>query len=455
MTRPRKNGKSLRVVELFAGVGGFRLGLELAGGFEVVWSNQWEPNARDQFASKCYESHFGPTGHVCEDIEKVLDIAEGKANPPLINPERYVVPDHDLLVGGFPCQDYSVAKPLNQAHGIIGKKGVLWWQIYRLLKLKGEKKPRIVLLENVDRLLKSPGRQRGRDFAIILSCFRQLGYSVEWRVINAADYGFPQRRRRVFLLAQRAEFSNPLQSPVDKLTQGILGRAFPIAPFDTLPGLEEGLLESFELPDDPHEATLRFGMGEEGRQFKSAGSMVDGTVWTVQVTPDPTRNPEAPRTLGEVVGTTRPEAINAEFFVSRDKLQTWRYLKNAKNEPRIHKSSGAEYVYTEGALPFPDPLDRPARTVLTAEGGSSPSRFKHIIQAPDGRYRRLIPEELEELNGFPRSWTATGMTDIKRAFCMGNALVVGVVERIGRVVSAEFKPTSKKKAMTRSTALRG
>jgi DNA (cytosine-5)-methyltransferase 1 len=430
--RPTKRSKErLRTVELFAGVGGFREGLRRAGGFEVVWSNQWEPGARDQFASKCYVSHFEHDHHVCDDIERVLDVCEGKQSPPLIGGSEYMIPEHDLLVGGFPCQDYSVAKPLNQAHGIIGKKGVLWWQIYRLLKLKGDSRPRFVLLENVDRLLKSPGRQRGRDFAIILSCFRQLGYTVEWRVINAADYRFPQKRRRVFILAQRTEFSNPLRGPEEWLQRGLLGHAFPIAKVEkNLFG--ESDIDQFELPADPHEATIRFGMGRERHNFCNAGVMIDGLVWTRRVEADQTaRQTSEASTLGEVVAKTDEANVPREFYVAPERLETWKYLKGAKNEERVHKKSGATYFYTEGALPFPDPLDRPARTILTAEGGSSPSRFKHIIEVGRGKYRRLVPDELEELNGFPRGWTATGMSDIKRAFCMGNALVVGVVERIG------------------------
>lgn len=105
-----------------------------------------------------------------------------------------------MVVGGFPCQDRSVAKPLSQAGGIEGKKGVLWWDIYRFLYLK---EPGYVLLENVDRLLKSLASQRGRDSAIMLSCSADLGYSVEWRVVNSAEYGAPQRRKRVYIYAEK------------------------------------------------------------------------------------------------------------------------------------------------------------------------------------------------------------------------------------------------------------
>ena len=187
--------KKIRVVELFAGVGGFRLGLNSASNekvkYEHVWSSQWEPGAVTQHASQIYIKQFGSDNHSCEDIQKVVEN----------NFEK--IPNHDLLVGGFPCQDYSVARTANQAKGIKGKKGVLWWSIFNILNKKNKNSPDFLMLENVDRLLKSPSGQRGRDFAVMLASLDNLGYAVEWRVVNAADYGFPQRRRRVFILGYK------------------------------------------------------------------------------------------------------------------------------------------------------------------------------------------------------------------------------------------------------------
>ena len=181
-------GPVVRVAELFAGVGGFRLGLEQASNasarFEVVFSNQWEPSRKRQHASEVYVARFGAEDHVNANIAEI--------------PTDHI-PDHDLLVGGFPCQDYSVASTLQRSGGLLGKKGVLWWQIHRILSEK-KKRPGMLLLENVDRLLVSPAGQRGRDFAVMLRSLADLGYAVEWRVINAADYGMPQRRRRVFIV---------------------------------------------------------------------------------------------------------------------------------------------------------------------------------------------------------------------------------------------------------------
>ena len=183
------------VVELFAGVGGFRVGLNNIKGFDesgkaiedgdwdFVWANQWEPATKEQHAYDCYATRFGKEESSNEDISTV---------------DKKKIPDHTLLVGGFPCQDYSVARSLSQEKGIEGKKGVLWWQINDILKAK---QPKFVLLENVDRLLKAPSKQRGQAFGIMLRCFTDNVYGVQWKVINAADYGHPQRRRRTFIFA--------------------------------------------------------------------------------------------------------------------------------------------------------------------------------------------------------------------------------------------------------------
>ena len=173
-------------VELFAGVGGFNLALGRSG-FDAIMSNQWEPSTKAQHAAAClveniYRGRLSPHEVICDDIAEVLS---------QVDERRRYMPDFDLLVGGFPCQDYSVAKTLNQAAGMVGKKGVLWWEIHRLLKMR---RPPFLFLENVDRLLKSPATHRGRDFAIMLASLSDLGYSVEWRVVNSAEYGFPQKR---------------------------------------------------------------------------------------------------------------------------------------------------------------------------------------------------------------------------------------------------------------------
>lgn len=342
-----------------------------AGPFVTVWANQWEPQGSParQFAARCYEERFGYGSVVNEDIHAVLGAYEvGEID----------IPDVDMVVGGFPCQDYSVAKPLSQANGIEGKKGVLWWDIYRFLRLK---QPKYCLFENVDRLLKSPASQRGRDFAIILSCLASLGYSAEWRVVNGADYGFPQKRRRVYIYAERTEDAWDLK---ERLRAGVMADALParcVATEATIP-----------IYDDPFENTERFGVGLKTSPFQNAGVMQGCTVMTAKVE----AAYEGPsKTLGDVL--VSDSEVPEEFFVDEAKLAKWRYFKGGKNEPRVNKKTGFTYRYSEGAMAFPDPVDAPARTILTSEGGGSASRSKHIVATADGRYRRLVPDELDQL----------------------------------------------------------
>lgn len=412
---------TIHLAELFAGVGGFRLGLEgyhdsrfpqfameAAGPFKTVWANQWEPQGSParQFAARCYSERFSEPKLINKDIAIVLDEAE--------HGER-TIPDVEMVVGGFPCQDYSVARPLSQASGIDGKKGVLWWEICRFLELKH---PRFALFENVDRLLKSPARQRGRDFAIILSCLASYGYTVEWRVVNSAAYGFSQRRKRVYIFCDRKDTEQSLE---DLLRDGVMARAFP-ATWPNEPS-------AFSLAADPYENSERFGTGCKVSPFKAAGVMRDKQVLTA----DFEEAFDGPfGCLGDVLV---PESdVPPEFYIEPSKLDKWRYLKGSKHEERVNKRTGFTYTYSEGAMAFPDPVNKPSRTILTGEGGRGASRFKHVIELPDGRFRRLVPDELDQLQGFPRGWTNTGMTDMQRAFCMGNALVTGIPHRIGKAM---------------------
>ena len=409
-------GSAGKVVELFAGVGGFRLGLEPAR-WRTVWANQWEPSTTIQHAADCYRRHWDDGTLVNEDINAIVD---------RLADEPDLIPGHDLLVGGFPCQDYSVAKTLGTAHGIEGKKGVLWWAIYRIIE---SKRPRLVFLENVDRLLKSPATQRGRDLAIILACLSDLGYLVEWRVVNAADYGFPQRRRRVFLLAHRAGPrgpDSPWRGPLAWMyEQGALASALPVWPADDVDlGPAATRQPDLVLRGHPAKITQEFGRGTRVTPFHGAGVMWDREVWTRRVEH---RFDGKDLTLDDVL--VPDDDVPARFFIPDEQRARWEYLKGPKREPRT-AANGHAYIYAEGGLAFPDRTDRPSRTILTGEGGTSPSRFKHAVEATDGRLRRLTPVELERLNGFPDGWTE-GMPDGRRAFMMGNALVVGLVARIG------------------------
>ncbi|HVZ80905.1 MAG TPA: DNA cytosine methyltransferase [bacterium] len=414
MKKTRNKTSNLRVIELFAGVGGFHIGLSRASKkFEIVWSNQWEPDSRTQYASNVYKKRFPNTPHSNEDISTVT-IRD--------------IPDHDLLVGGFPCQDYSVARTLNQAKGLVGKKGVLWWQIYRILDEK-KNKPAYLILENVDRLLKSPANRRGRDFAVMLASLSDLGYAVEWRTINAADYGMPQRRRRVFFVGYHKDsllHSKLVKDclPLEILEEkGVIAKAFPVEKIHLpLVNVEH------ELKGDLANITERFNINNPKiSPFHKAGFMVDRRFWTFDVKP---LYAGKRKTLGDVLIKGK---VPESFYIEKEDFEKWRFLKGAKDLQRVSKRTGHKYQYNEGPMSFPDKLDFPSRTIITGEGGSTPSRFKHVVKDKSGRLRRLLPIELERLNTFPDNHTA-GIPDIKRAFMMGNALVVDIVKQLGKAL---------------------
>ncbi len=420
---------TLKVIELFAGVGGFRLGLEgwlgksassfylenIESNYEVIWSNQWEPSTRIQHASLVYENRFGKIGHSNEDITTV-NVSQ--------------IPNHDVLVGGFPCQDYSIATTLKNSKGLIGKKGVLWWSIHKIISEK-EIKPKYLILENVDRLLISPSGQRGRDFAIILKSLSDLGYAVEWRVINAADYGMPQRRRRIFLVAYLlgTQICNEINENSQYewiLDKGTLAEAFPATTEFTM------FPNEFKLLGDIVSISENFNKNSDSRVFENSGVMINGIVTTVKTKPHYTGDTIVLRDL------IMHSNIAQDFYILDTDLDKWKYLKGAKKELRI-KENGFEYNYSEGGMVFPDSLDKPSRTIITGEGGKSASRFKHVIDTPKG-YRRLSPIELERLNMFPDNHTKLdGISDTKRAFFMGNALVVGVIEKIGIALRSKIE----------------
>lgn len=393
------------ICELFAGVGGFRVGFDrLESGWKTTWFSQWEPGARTQWAHDCYIQHFGDSldingeNHTGEDISTV---------------QKEMIPDHTLLVGGFPCQDYSVAHSLASSKGIEGKKGVLWWQIRDTLIAK---KAPFCLLENVDRLLKSPAKQRGRDFGVILACLSELGYSAEWRVVNAALYGAAQRRRRIFIFAYKNDTvygkKYSKETPENIINNnGFMVKAFPINESEkiTTTTLDNSIVD---VSDNFHFS------------FENAGYMHMRQIYTTKVK----ELEEPPITLGQIL----EQNVDEKYYITTEKMPKWTYLKGAKKIPR-KSANGHEYIFSEGPIAFPDPWDRPGRTMLTSE--STLNRSTHVVTDPGtGRLRILTPIETERLQGFDDEWTNTGMPDRMRYFCMGNALVVPMITRMGKVL---------------------
>ena len=399
-------------IELFAGVGGFRCGLnhvELKdgkvvekGNWKFLWANQWEPATKSQEAYECYAKRFGE---------------ESVSNVDIFEVDKHDIPDHTLLVGGFPCQDYSVAQTLSSSKGIEGKKGVLWWAIEQTLAIK---QPPFVLLENVDRLLLSPAKQRGRDFGIMLRSFYENGYDVQWRVINAGEYGLPQKRRRTYIFAyhKSTNYYKEMQKVKDRdviFEKGLFVQQFPIK--SEYQAISESSISEYK---DLKDVSDNFKC-----QFYNAGVMTNGGIYTVKVKADynliyPLRN-------------IREESpVDEKYFLNDQQIEKFAFLKGSKKIPRV-KPNGEPYYYCEGSMPFPDNLDAPARTMLTSESGVS--RTTHVIEDfKTKKLRLLTPKECERINGFPDDWTNTGMSDKKRYFMMGNALVVGIIEKIGKEI---------------------
>ncbi len=421
----------LTVCELFAGVGGFRLGLEKSG-WKTVWANQYEPSTKKQHAAECYTKRFGSKNFSNKDIDKV-------------NPKK--IPNHTLLVGGFPCQDYSVAT--SQAKGIRGKKGVLWWNI---LKIVQAKKPPYILLENVDRLLGSPSKQRGRDFGVILACLRDEGYTVEWRMINAADYGFPQKRRRTFIfacknntkIAKRYLKGGELKNPSGWfIKESFFATEFPVE----LKNEQHKTIEGLSFTQSKQEVSDKFKF-----KFSNAGFMTkEEAIYDIPVIPMFNKKLKTLRNIIE-------KNVDKKYYIDESQIgksdlykgkrvdkksipnkvkKSWKYVKGAKHEIR-ETAAGYKFNYDEGPVPFPDNLDSPSRTMLTSEGSKSPNRISHIIKDPQTRkYRVLTPTECEKLNGFSKNWTkydcnGNWFPDSKRYFFMGNALIVGLIHKMGK-----------------------
>lgn len=392
------------LVELFAGVGGFRLGFEKADkSWETLWANQWEPGARNQHAYNCYKKHFEKFGGINDfsntDINKV---------------PSSVIPKHTLLVGGFPCQDYSVALG-TRAKGIEGKKGVLWWDIYRILK---DKTPPFLLLENVDRLIRSPAAQRGRDFGIILACLNKLGYVVEWRVVNAEDYGLQQSRRRTFVFAAKrnTKYAKKLKKYHNLQKDTLFAKVLPVQDFDCIN------IKRTKLGDDLLEVSNSFSFC-----FENAGLMCNNDIYTVKIVVKPRKKHK--KTLAQMM----ENKVDDKYLLAKEIYKKFVYMKGAKKEERVAKN-GFKYFYTEGPIPFPDDMNRAARTLLTSEGCNN--RTTHIVRdKTTGKLRKLTPVECERIDGFPDNWTNTGMPEKYRYFCMGNALVVDLIKIIAIGIS--------------------
>ena len=421
----------MKIFSMFDGVGGFIVGLENSSKeiFKTLYSNQYEPSRKIQDAYEVGLYRFPNMEHIGTDVALIPNekFEEMRKN------------GVDMIVGGFPCQDYSVARSKKNELGIEGKKGVLFWEIIRATEVI---KPKYLILENVDRLLKAPSSQRGRDFAVMLAAFNELGYSVEWRVINAADYGRAQRRRRVFFFVFRNdtkwgerlhktyESNLPKKATTEErlaqyqnyiFADGLFGRQFPVKDMAV-----KKRINANHLIGDIAEVSETFNDGK----FWNSGLMTNGYYYTIETDPIV----ENPITMGDIV--VPEDTVDAKYYITGEKLEKFKYLRGPKKITRT-SADGHEYTYAEGGMSEYDSLELPGRTMLTSEG--SVNRSTHLLKI-NGNYRLITPIEAERLQDFPDDWTkfklnANGeveeVSDRMRMFFMGNALVTGIVKRIG------------------------
>jgi DNA (cytosine-5)-methyltransferase 1 len=207
---------------------------------------------------------------------------------------------------------------------------------------------------------------------------------------------------------------------------GLFSKTFPVKSID------ENQIITNSLSDDLVDITNNFNTkSPKNNALLDAGYMIAGVYFTSKVTID------FDGKLAELADYLVDErSVPKEFYINEEDLKKWQYHKGAKSIERVNKTTGHKYIYSEGKMSFPDALNKPSRTIITGEGGASASRFKHVILV-NGKHRRLTPIELEQLNMFPKNHTE-GVTDTKRAFLMGNALVVGIVERLGNTILEEI-----------------
>ena len=458
---------TLKGFSMFDGVGGFILGLNNSNlaiqkeYFKILYSNQFEPSKKVQDAYEVGYYKFPKVKHIKDDIMTVSDETFKKMKKDGVN----------LILGGFPCQDYSVARSLKNEKGISGKKGVLFWEIIRVVKVI---KPKYLILENVDRLLKSPSTQRGRDFAIMLGAFNKLGYSVEWRVINAADYGRAQRRRRVFFFVYKndTEFAKRINHEYEEenlsagnledivpdiqkyndyiFNTGLFARQFPVASEFKYDGNRPRISAHYLGKDTNYDDYILNISNNFTGTVWNTGVMRNGKYYTIDTTPII----EKPLTLGDIVEVAKNDFIGkyddkekglfeynkyvSKYTIdSEEKIKKIKYLRGAKKINRT-KPDGTPYVYSEGAMSEFDSFDLPARTMLTSE--KTINRSTHLL-FENNKYRFLTANEAELLQDFPIDWTKkkqneetkeiSEVSDRMRYFFMGNALVTDIVKRVG------------------------
>jgi DNA (cytosine-5)-methyltransferase 1 len=353
----------MRFGELFAGIGGFGLGFERAG-MVAAWQVEI-----DETCCRVLERHW-------PKVERLHDVRSVRGN------ELQPV---DLICGGFPCQDLSVA---GRREGLVGERSGLWFEFHRIL---AESRPRWVVVENVPGLLSS---NDGRDFAAVIHGLVELGYGVAWRVFDAQFFGVAQRRRRVFIVGSLGD-----------------GRA------------AEVLFESESGGGHSPES------GETGARV--AASLTAGSHGAGSNGPGRRREDDENLVVGTVRQRGYPDHVGDE-----DKLIVAATLQSQHSQLQV-ETNYITHSLTRRADSSEDGTGRGvplvARTLTAGYARTTDNAMSHTpnVVAERVGVRRLTAVECERLQGFPDGWTE-GHADSARYRMLGNAVAVPCAEWLGR-----------------------
>ena len=392
-------------IEMFSGIGGVRFGLEPSG-WKCVWANDW-----DKYANIIYKKNFGDKELVENDIKEI---------------EADAIPDHTLLTAGFPCQAFSVA---GKRKGFQDTRGTLFFDIARVTSAK---RPSLLLLENVKGLLSS---QKGYTFCKILQALDELGYDVEWQVLNSKHFGVPQNRERVFIVghlrgkggrqifpigqatkvANRKKQNRPtVQTEVSSAIHRRYGAGWKAH------GQEQVIAKSalihsrgLETRKDGVSHALKGGLGGSSKNFVS--TQIDANYWK-----GVDRHGQRTMIIVSKIGRGQKYGVHSETCT------TLRGMARHNNVPMVVGNiypSGGE----AGQIHFAKGI---FSTVKQGKRGGKAG----VPPILDGfRIRRLTPTECERLQGFPDGWTE-GVSDTQRYKLLGNAVTVNVIEYLGRIL---------------------
>ena len=375
----------MRFIELFAGVGGFRYGLTACnrqqqgdttssgcgdslggqsqqpdqptqrGDYTCVWANEW-----DRYAASIYRYHWNDSTMFEGDIRAV---------------DPTTIPDHDLLVVGFPCQSFSIA---GKRGGFADVRGTMFFEICRIARACGTK---YLLLENVKGLLNHQG---GATFQTIISTLDELGYDCQWQVLNSKNYGVPQNRERVFIIANLRTEPRPQVFPLGETDSAYTGG-------DVANCLDANYHKGWL---DHGQRTMVMAYSSSQRENHVEHRLKLGEANTLATQSGCSSGIKSATFVGQLVG-------------DRDN----RYWK----ESGIHPTLQANPQNNIPAL---------------------------------NNIRRLTPTECERLQAFPDGWTQYGIdkqgkqvtiSDTQRYKTMGNAVTTSVITAIGKVIMAHIQ----------------